>query len=89
MEAQESELTRQTILQVTELYNLRHQVKPEDRKLFFPSLESHLERPQHELRAWLSNHKEQIQTSHSAAVSGNTTHTRPLTFILRNCIYLN
>ena len=36
MEAQESELTCQTILQVTELYNLRHQVKPEDRKLFSP-----------------------------------------------------
>ena len=61
MEAQESELTHQTILQVTELYNL-HQVKPEDQKLFFSSLESHLDRPQHELCAWLSNHEEQIQT---------------------------
>ena len=54
---------------VTQLYQFRH--TPEDQKLLFSSLVSHLEWPQYELvsTTWLSNSSEQIQTSHLAAVS--------------------
>ena len=45
MEAQENELTCQTTLHVSKLYNLHHSFKPKDWKLFFSSLESHLDWP--------------------------------------------
>ena len=74
----ESETTRQTIEAISELYELRDDVLPLDRRLFRQSLDVHLTESQSSLRAWLSNHSTQLHRSHHAAQGLNVSHTNPL-----------
>ena len=80
MQSHESEVCRQTVQHLTELYTFRHSVLPEHRVLFRSSLEVHLREPQADLLAWLATHSDRIRASRDAAVKGNIDHTRPLTF---------
>ena len=63
----ESETTHQTIEAISELYELRDDILPLDRRLFRQSLDVHLTESQSSLRAWLSNHSAQLYRSHHAA----------------------
>ena len=73
-----SETTHQTIEAISELYELRDDVLPLDRRLFRHSLDVHLTESQSSLCAWLSNHSSQLYRSHHAAQGLNVSHTNPL-----------
>ena len=75
----QSELSRQTIETIVDLYNLRDRVLPCDKHLFHESLDDHLSKPQSSLRAWVTNHSEQLFRSHQQAIKDNVTHTNSLT----------
>ena len=79
-EFHESELSRQTVESIVDLYDLRDRVLPSDHHLFFDSVDEHLKKPQSSLRAWLTNHSDHLFRSHQQATVDNVTHTHPLTF---------
>ena len=72
-------LSRQTIDTIVDLYELRDRVLPCDKHLFFSSVDDHLSQPQSSLRAWVTNHSEQLFRSHQQAIKDNVTHTHSIT----------
>ena len=74
----DNELSRQTIIEITDLYQYQHRVLPDDRLLFRPSLADHLQESQSHLRAWLRNHASTIRHSHQEASASNLGNTLPL-----------
>ena len=78
-ELHQSELSRQTIDTIVDLYELRDRVLPCDKHLFFSSVDDHLSQPQSSLRAWVTNHSEQLFRSHQQAIKDNVTHTHSIT----------
>ena len=77
-ELHQSELSRQTIDTIVDLYELRDRVLPCDKHLFHPSIDDHLSKPQSSLRAWVTNHSDQLFRSHQQAIKENVTHTRSI-----------
>ena len=75
----QSELLRQTHQQITTLYQYRSSVLPSDRRIFYPSLSTHLKESLTHLQAWLLNHSHYILHSAKLANTSNISHTRPLT----------
>ena len=75
----QSEVSRQTIDTIVDLYELRDRVLPCDKHLFHSSIDDHLSKPQSSLRAWVSNHADQLFRSHQQALKDNVTNTHSLT----------
>ena len=76
---QQTELHRQAQNQISELYQYKHSVLPNDCQVFHPSLNDHLQEPLTRLQAWLHNHAPYILESYNQAQKMNASNTRPLT----------
>ena len=74
----ESELRRQALLQVTNLYSLRQRVLPTDRHIFYSDMSAHLTESTSNLQAWLANHQPYLHQSVLQAQQQHITHTRSI-----------
>ena len=75
----DSELLQQAKQQLTELYQYRNTVLPNDRHIFKTSLRIHLQDDLLSISAWLHNHSHYIRQSHQTAQHLNLSNTMTLT----------